>query len=306
MTTKRRKIGLALGGGAARGWVHLGIIRALETHGIKPDVVCGTSIGALVGAAYVTHCHTDFEKWVLSLRKRDIAGLLDFTVSGGGLIEGDRLMKYLRTHIDERISIENLEIPFAAVATELTTGNEVWFQTGNLLEAIRASISLPGLFTPVYQNDKWLADGALVNPVPVSVCRALGAERVIAVDLNSHLYGRVFKAKPAAKPHVESEARSETKSGNGVKRWFNNSMANMFDNNKRRVEPGLFDVLSRSVYIMQDRITRSRMAGDPPDVLLRPDMSDIGLLDFDRAAESIAKGVDCVERHLPMLDVIQH
>ena len=298
MKTKKYKVGLALGGGAARGWAHFGIIRALNEHGIKPDVVCGTSMGALVGAAYVTQCHSRFEEWVLSLRKRDIAGLLDFTINGGGLIEGDRVMKFLRRHIVENIKIENLNLSYAAVATELTTGNEVWFQQGELLDAVRASISLPGLFTPVYLNGRWFADGALVNPVPVSVCRALGAERVIAIDLNGHLYGKMFNTKKQPNAVVKTKSMAV----NGMMRWVNGTLVN----NKDHAVPGVIDVLSRSVYIMQDRITRSRMAGNPPDVLLRPDLSSIGLLDFERAAESIDKGFEVVERHLPALDELYH
>lgn len=301
MTTNNKKIGFALGGGAARGWAHFGIIRALEEQGIKPDIVCGTSIGALVGATYVTRCHRQFENWVLSLRKRDIAALLDFTV-GGGLIEGERLMNFMRKQVSSNPKIEDLDIPYAAVATELTTGNEIWFQSGDLFEAVRASISLPGLFTPVYLNNRWLADGALVNPVPVSVCRALGAERIIAVDLNSRLVGKTFR-----KETLKHET-SEQKQDKNVKRWFTDVLNKLFDsgknNQKNNEGPGIFDVLNSAVIIMEDRITRSRMAGDPPDVLLRPDLSDIGMVDFDRANEAIEKGLDCVKRHLPALDVL--
>ncbi len=297
MTKKKKKIGFALGGGAARGWAHFGIIRALEAHGIKPDIICGTSIGALVGATYATNCHTYFEQWVLSLRKRDIASLLDFTL-GGGLIEGNKLMKLMREQISADIKIEDLAISYAAVATELSTGNEVWFQKGDLFDAVRASISLPGLFTPVYLNHEWLADGALVNPVPVSVCRALGADQIIAVDLNSHVVGKPFRQAKLKKELQDS------KPDNNIKRWFNEASNKLFDNEKNNEGPGIFDVLNSAVTIMQDRITRSRMAGDPPDVLLRPNLSNIGLMDFDRASEAIERGMACVERHLPALDVL--
>lgn len=296
------KIGLALGGGAARGWAHFGIIRALAEQGIKPDVVCGTSIGALVGASYVTGCMDEFENWVSNLRKRDVAAMLDFTV-GGGLIEGDRLMKFLRDEISINANIEDLEISYAAVATELETGNELWFQSGDLLEGVRASISLPGLFTPVCVNGKWLADGALVNPVPVSTCRALGAEQIIAVDLNAHMVGKSFR-KPQ---HHESKNIMVNENSN-IKSWFSEVLDKVLSNNKPDYsdeDPGLFDVLNSAVTIMQDRITRSRMAGDPPDVLLRPNLSDIGMMDFDHAKEAIKKGMTCVNRHLPALEVLE-
>lgn len=297
MTKHKNKIGLALGGGAARGWAHFGIIRSLVKNGIKPDIVCGTSIGALVGASYVTDCMDDFEKWVCGLRKRDIASMLDFTV-GGGLIEGDRLMKFLRNEISIDQNIEQLDIPYAAVATDLVTGNEVWFQEGDLLEAVRASISLPGLFSPVCVKGKWLADGALVNPVPVSVCRALGADKVIAVDLNAYILGKSFN-------NIEEIASCEmnhAKSDN-MKGWFKSVMDKYLNgNSKNYQEPGLFDVLNSALTIMQDRITRSRMAGDPPDLLLRPDLSEIGMMDFDTAEKAIEIANNYVSRHLPALD----
>lgn len=303
MTQNYNKIGLALGGGAARGWAHFGVIRALAEQGIKPDIVCGTSIGALVGASYVTGCMPQFEKWVTSLRKRDVAAMLDFTM-GGGLIEGDRLMSFLRDKITIDAKIEHLEIPFASVATNLATGNEEWFQEGDLLDAVRASISLPGLFTPVCINGKWLADGALVNPVPVSVCRALGAEQIIAVDLNAHMVGKPFRK---TQQHIHSLLSSKNENNN-IKSWFNTVLDKVMSNNQNGEdeEPSLFDVLNSSVTIMQDRISRSRMAGDPPDVLLRPDLSDIGMLDFDHARKAIDKGMICVQRHLPALEVLKN
>ncbi|MDH5445649.1 MAG: patatin-like phospholipase RssA [Gammaproteobacteria bacterium] len=298
------KIGLALGGGAARGWAHFGIIRALREQGIQPDIICGTSIGALVGASYVTNCMEDFEKWVLGLRKRDIAGMLDFTL-GGGLIEGDRLMNFLRQDMSIDIPIEQLDIPFAAIATDLETGNEVWFQEGDLLDAVRASISLPGLFTPVCLKHKWLADGALVNPVPVSVCRALGAEQVIAVDLNAYIIGKSFRKEPAKNTQSKSSSISEITDNNLLK-WIKNTLSSVINSdNKPNDEPGLFDVMNSAIIIMQDRITRTRMAGDPPDVLLRPNLSDIGMLDFHRAKEAIDKGMACVTRHIPSLDILE-
>lgn len=300
MEQNNKKIGFALGGGAARGWAHFGIIHALAEQGIKPDIVCGTSIGALVGASYVTGCMSLFEQWVSSLRKRDVAAMLDFTV-GGGLIEGERLMTFLRNQIAMDAKIENLDIPYAAVATELATGNEVWFQRGDLLDAVRASISLPGLFTPVYLHGKWLADGALVNPVPVSVCRALGADIVIAVDLNAHLLGRPFRF------HQQPQAGAETgkQRVSHARKCFQGVLEKVCNNNfeDENNEPGLFDVLGSAVTIMQDRI--SRMAEESPDVLLRPDLSDISMLDFDHGKQAVEKGIACVQRHLPALDVLR-
>ena len=305
MTKYKQKLGLALGGGAARGWAHFGIIRGLAEQGIEPDIVCGTSIGALVGATFISGHMRQFEEWVLSLRKRDVAAMLDFTV-GGGLIEGERLMQFMRKEFSIDGNIEDFDIAYAAVATELATGNEIWFQDGNLLDAVRASISLPGLFTPVCLQGKWMADGALVNPVPVSVCRALGAEQIIAVDLNAHMVGKPFRKILQHSHHHEPAPPKDTT----MKGWFKSVVDKVMDNNNRHEsaddQPGLFDVLNSAVTIMQDRITRSRMAGDPPDVLLRPDLSDIGLMDFDQANKAIDKGMSCVIRHLPALDVLKN
>ncbi|MDH5408082.1 MAG: patatin-like phospholipase RssA [Gammaproteobacteria bacterium] len=292
------KIGFALGGGAARGWAHIGIIKSLAEHGIKPDIISGTSIGSLVGAAHVLGKLDKLEEWVCSLRRRDVAGMLDFTF-GGGMIQGERLMKFLESHLGENPLIEELPIPFAAVATELTSGNEVWLQQGQLLSAIRASIALPGLFTPVCHENRWLVDGALVNPVPVSLCRALGADYVIAVNLDRYMIGKKFrKQKQVNVAQIEDD---EASSVHSVKTWLSYIQQRFTNNNQQEDIPGLFDVLSTSVYIMQDRITRSRLVGDPPDLLLAPDLSDIGLMDFDHAQEAIDKGIDCVERHAPTL-----
>lgn len=179
----KTRIGLALGGGSARGWAHIGVIRALQDAGIEPDIVCGTSIGALVGAAYVGGELDPLEAWVRSLRLQTVVGFLDFSLTGG-LIKGEKLIGFFRNHFVDR-DIRELARPFGAVATDLQRGREVWLREGPVTDAVRASIALPGLFTPVQLDGRWLVDGGLVNPVPVSLCRAMGADLVIAVDLNT-------------------------------------------------------------------------------------------------------------------------
>ena len=189
MTAPRKpRVGLALGSGSARGWAHIGVIRALEQAGIRPDYVCGTSIGALVGAAYATGELDRFEQWVLGLGVKDVVGFMDVG-SGGGLFKGERLMGFFRDHCADR-PIEQLAMPFAAVATSLHNGAEVWLRSGSTLDAVRASIALPGLFAPVLYEGMVLVDGGLVNPVPVSLARAMGADVLIAVDLSSDVLGR--------------------------------------------------------------------------------------------------------------------
>src|SRR3970040_727886 len=178
---RRPRIGLALGAGGARGWAHLGVIRALDEAGIRAEVVCGTSMGSLVGAAYAAGELDRLEDWALSLGWRDVFGLMDFTWRGG-LIRGKKLFEFMRGRFGLQ-DIAALPIPYCTVATELDTGREVWVRDAHVLDAVRASIAIAGVFAPVLRDGELLVDGALVNPVPVSMCRALGAEVVIAVDL---------------------------------------------------------------------------------------------------------------------------
>jgi len=185
----RPRIGLALGGGVARGWAHIGAVRALRRYGIEPDIVAGSSVGALVGGVHLAGHLAELEDWAKHLTKLKIVSFLDLRLSCGGLIDGSRLVAEMRRHLGDS-RIEGLPLPFVAVATDLVTGHEVWSREGSLVEAMRASFSLPGVFPPVSIDHRWLVDGALVNPVPVSVCRALGAQMVIAVNLSADLIGK--------------------------------------------------------------------------------------------------------------------
>jgi len=290
---RKTRIGLALGGGAARGWAHIGVLRELERLGIVPDIVCGTSAGALVGAIYLCGGLDWFEEWLRGLGRREIVRRLDVTLlGGGGLVEGKRLMEFLRAELGDP-EIEALPRPFAAVAADLGTGRETWLREGPVFSAVRASIALPGLFTPVQWDGRWLVDGGLVNPVPVSACRALGAEVVIAVNVNSdalerhqppHRRSRSESLPPAEDAHFLDRLAAEVRSRAGeiAAQFFGHEGA-----------PGLLDVVAAAVNIMQERITRSRMAGDPPDVLLEPRLGHLGLLEFDRAEEAIEEGHHC-------------
>ena len=286
---RRPRIGLALGSGSARGWSHIGVIRALEKAGYAPDIVCGTSIGALVGAVYSAG-HLDWlENWVRELNWQGVVSLLDFG-TGGGLIGGARLVEFFRKHFNDE-GIEGLGLPFACVATELSSGREVWLREGPVIDAVRASIALPGLFTPSQLNDRLLVDGGLVNPVPVSLCRALGAEVVIAVDLNWDLIGR----RARAEVHTESG----TPSNEEAPSLLTAPLAALLQRFKPQPRtsraaalqsPSMMDVLGTSLNIMQVRITQSRLAGEPADVLIRPRLSDIAAMDFHRGALAIAQG----------------
>jgi len=294
------KIGLALGSGSARGWAHIGVIRALEQMGIRPDIIAGSSIGSLVGGVYASGNLDAFEEWVCRLDSKTIISFVDISWNGGGLIEGEKLFSYFHDHMEDR-EIENLDCSFAAVATDMQTGREVWLDKGLISEAIRASIALPGLFTPARSGDHWYIDGGLVNPVPVSLCRAMGAELVIAVNLNGDIVGRHLQ-----KQHNEQEEPAEEASFLDNEFWnktvdlFKQAMPNekVLKNllTPREKTPGMFEVIANSINIMQDRITRSRMAGDPPDIIIAPHLSHLGLMEFDKADIAIEEGKRSVQR----------
>ncbi len=291
----RRKIGLALGSGSARGWAHIGIIRELEAVGIRPDIVCGASIGALVGGVYVKGQLDLLESWASQMNTLNIVKYFDVRlVIGGGFVEGKRLMDFLRAHFGE-VLIEKLPRPFCAVCTDLKSGREVWIKTGPLWDAIRSSIGIPGFVTPARVGEQWLVDGGLVNPVPVSLCRAMGAEIIIAVNLNSDIVGKHFSGTKSAK-YEPKEASAEAK--------LLDKLAMRLKDRVKSGTPGLLDVLASSINIMQDRITASRLADDPPDVLITPQLATIGMLEFDRAVEAIKEGRAAVRRVVARLEEV--
>ena len=298
MNARRRlRLGLALGSGSARGWAHVGVIRALERAGIRPDLVCGTSIGALVGAAYVAGEIDSFEKWLLNLGVKEVLALLDVRLLGG-MIKGERLMKFIRRNFVDR-PIEELPMPFGAVATDLNTGTEVWLRQGSTMEAVRASIALPALFTPAVREGRVLVDGALVNPVPVSLARAMGADLVIAVDLSSDVLGRRLRE--------EREAEAPAAEVSEWRRKLQERLGTLMPAREEEDEPKLpsiLEVVATSINVMQVRVTRSRMAGDPPDAIIAPRLAHLGLLDFHRAKDAIEAGERAVEAALPSLNAL--
>lgn len=297
MNNTRPCIGLALGSGSARGWSHIGVIRALAGMGINPEVVCGSSIGALVGAALACGRLDALETWLGELSVRDMLKLIDLTLAGGGLIQGNKLAQALCAFVDD-VDIETLKPRFGAVATDLEAGREIWFQSGPALDAVRASMALPGLFLPVEHQGRWLVDGGLVNPTPVSMCRAMGADIVIAVNLNSELTGNRARSESRearlALNLPQSELIRRIVGGLAPIRERVGAILPAADEQPRR--PGIFETMSAAIDIMQDRITRSRLAGDPPDVLISPHLAHMGLLEFDRSEEAIEEGLAAVRR----------
>lgn len=283
-------LGIALGSGSARGWAHIGVIRGLAEAGIEPDIVCGCSIGALVGAAYVNGDIDALEQWVAALDWKGVLGLLDVSFNGG-LIKGNKLIDFFGRHFVDH-DFDALEKPFACVATDLESGREVWLREGSVAAAVRASIAMPGLFTPALREGRLLVDGALVNPVPVSLCRALGADLVIAVDLGSERPGRGHH--PADAAPAESW-RQKLLNGFGL------APGNGRPAEDHEALPSLIEVLAGSLQIMQVRIARSRLAGEPADVMLAPRLGQFRTMDYHRGAEAIAEGYAEVERMLPAI-----
>jgi NTE family protein len=298
------RIGLALGSGAARGWSHIGIVEALAEAGIEPDIVCGCSIGALVGAALVAGELPALKDFAQSLTWPQIARMLDVRLTGGGLIAGREIVALLRK-LKISAPIASYSKPFAAVATDLETGREIWLREGPIEEAVRASISIPGILSPARLADRWLVDGGLVNPVPVSVCRALGADVVIAVNLNGDIVGR----------YATDNHQRTAGSAPGAPPEFVQRLVNQVPTAWRQqasvilpklvspapTSPGYFEVLMTSINVMQDQITRARLAGEPPHVMLVPRLGHIGLMEFNRAEETILEGRAVVEHALPLL-----
>jgi len=301
-TLREPVIGIALGGGSARGWAHLGILKKLDEAGVRPKVVVGTSIGAVVGGAWAAGKLSELETFARGLTKRSMLGMMDWSLPGSGLLSGDRLRRALEERFRGAV-IEDLPVKFAAIATELKTGHEIWLTRGSITDAMRASYALPGIFVPVNIAGRWLMDGALSNPVPVSVARALGADMIIAVNLHTDVLGRSgvihehggMEALPEAPSPEQDEARRSLFSAvrGRIFRPFGPAAASPADN-----RPGILAVMLDAFNVTQDRIARSRLAGDPPDITVGPKIGGIGLSEFHRASEAIAAGEAAVAKVL--------
>lgn len=290
----KQGIALALGGGAARGWAHIGVLRALDEAGIEIDMIAGTSIGALVGGCYLAGKLDELEEFARSLTKRRIFGLLDINIGGGGLFGGMKLNARLQEHL-AGITFSDLPKPLVCVASEIRTGHEIWLSRGSLVTAMRASYALPGVFEPVICNKRVLVDGALVNPVPVSVCRAHEQRLVVAVNLHYDLFGRaaVIKHDADMSPVDDADARPS-------KRLVVDKGAS-----DREARLGVMGVMVEAFNIIQDRISRARLAGDPPDMSILPKLGHIGLSEFYRADEAISIGYEATRAQLVEIGRLQ-
>lgn len=309
--TTKPKIGIALGSGGARGWIHIGVLQALKDEGMEPDIVAGCSMGALVGGAYAAGWLGDLEEWALTISRLDIVRFLDVDITNGGLIDGNRIKQFF-LDLKGDMSISDLEKPYMAIATDLNTGREVWLQEGSLFDAVRASVSIPGVLTPFQINGKWLVDGGLTNPVPVSACRALGADIIIAVNPNANILEfrhRAIRKKREDKFAQNKKAAEEPHTA--VLDRLLGSVPDVVSDRIKAITPnflmpgaqplGYIDVVSSSIDIMTDLIMRSRLAGEPPHIMLDPQLGSFGTIEFNRASEAIVEGRRIVQEALPTL-----
>ncbi len=291
---RKVKIGLALGSGAARGWSHIGVINALQRLGIEIDIVAGCSIGSLVGAAYSCGKLPELETWVRSFSYWDVLRLMDLSWQRGGLLRGERVFNHYR-QVMPLSDFADCQRPFGAVATNLSTGREIWFTEGDIHLAVRASCSMPGLMAPVPHNGYWLVDGGVVNPIPISLTRAMGADIVIAVDLqhDAHLMQQDLMPVNTHSDETSSEERV----------WHERLRERLgrFTARKLVAAPTAMEIMTTSIQVLENRLKRNRMAGDPPDILIQPFCPQISTLDFHRAEAAITAGVQAVEKKMDEL-----
>lgn len=257
----QRKIGLALGGGAARGLAHIGVLEVLEREGIPIDMISGTSAGAVIGALYAQGKDAIVIKSLaVDMSWKRLASLVDITLSRTGFIQGKRIKSLLEQVLGGDIQFADLKMPFACVATDIMTGEEVVISQGPVLEAVRASISVPGVFTIARWKGRYLVDGGLVNPLPVRVLKEMGADFVIAVNVL---------------PDVSNRAPRKRKGK----------------------APGIINILIQSLYIASYSLVRS--STQDADILIEPQLADIAFSDFHRAEECIARGVSAAQDAIP-------
>ncbi|MDX9745810.1 MAG: patatin-like phospholipase family protein [Syntrophales bacterium] len=297
---KEKRIGLALGSGSARGWSHIGVIQCLLDAGIPIHLVCGSSMGAVVGGAYAAGILDALEDFAREFSWIDFLKFMDVSLSRRGLLEGDNITNFFREIISDKM-IENLPLPYGAVAVDLLSGEEICFRKGPLLDAMRASFSLPGLFTPFERGQQWLIDGGLVNPVPVSLCRAMEADLVIAVNLNDDILGKNFSRKNSRINNGLHDKLFDVLHSDFLRN--NLSFIKRFERPDEKTEktPNMIEVMANAIYIMQDRITRQRLLEDRPDILISPRLSAIGLLEFHKAREAIEAGWESTNSLIPSI-----
>lgn len=293
---QKRKLGLALGSGGARGWAHIGAIRALEEIGVEPDVIAGCSMGAVVGAAWAAGKLDALEEFARNMTRAAFLAHFDLRLTGGGLVRGRAIMEALEEMgLPDRF--EKLDRPFIAVATDMSTGHEVWMQDGSLLDAVRGSIAIPGFFAPHHVEGRWLLDGGVINPVPSSACRALGADITIAINPNGRDDGRIWA------PDAASEGFFERLGEAGLIAQLPPALREFWTTREPRPEPpNYFEVVSAAIDILTEYLRKTRAASDPPHFALELDLRHITFIEMFRAAEAIEAGRDVVMAHREALE----
>ncbi|WP_457596529.1 patatin-like phospholipase family protein [Hydrogenimonas sp.] len=278
----KKRVSLVLGSGGARGYAHIGVIEVLEALGYEIVSISGASMGALVGGLYACGALDRYKAWVLELDALDVASLLDFSFKAGGMIEGEKVFGKLEEMVGQR-RIEELPIRFTAVATDIVRKKEVWFQRGDLLRAVRASIAIPSVFTPVEMEGMVLVDGGALNPLPVAPTQADLSDLTIAVNLYAEL------PVPATNPSAQTLRRRER---------IESKVRELVLQAREKRSFSLFEVLDKTFDTMQDALTRYRIGGYPPDVMIDISMDVCGTFDFHRADEVIEAGREAAYRVL--------
>lgn len=294
-----KSLGLALGSGGARGWAHIGVIKALTEAEIPINYVAGTSIGAFVGGAYVAGRIRELESFVRQLDWKMVLSYFDLVFPNQGLLDGNKIYDLLYSQIQD-LKIEDAPIPFCCVATDLISGQELRLRSGLVADAIRASISMPGVFTPFKQNSTYLGDGGIVNPVPVNVVREMGADVILAVNLN-HNYGTEIPVEMAEPDEPDNSdliaAMGEQynlltqKVAAKLEQWLPQENSDL----------NIFDIIGTTINIMEQRVTSLNLELDPPDLLIEPNLCGYGIFDFDKATEIIGEGYRKTQSLLPKL-----
>ncbi len=311
---KSRTLGLALGGGSSRGWAHIGVIKALSDADIRVDYIAGVSIGAFVGAFFCAGKLALLEEYTRQLNWRSILTSFDPVFPKSGLLDGKKLTQLISDQKDMQ-SFAQLAHPLRIVTTDLLSGREVVLNSGNLAEAVRASVAVPGILTPVKYNDCLLVDGALVNPVPVNIVKQMGADCVIAVDLNvNRASERAARRKKQTRREalkaflMESNSSSSEKLGSNqfikkLQKYFKSTDSAIRERlfqwlSSEEPLPNIFDIFGTSFSIMQERIATINALVNPPELTVKPQLGHLKFLDFDQAESTIREGYAATEPHI--------
>ena len=288
------RLGLALGSGGARGWAHVGVLLALRDLGIRPDVVAGTSMGALIGAVWAADCLDDLDVWARAQTRADILKFMDFSFSGGGLMNGSAVMRVL-SDLGVPETFDALKYPLIVVATDMATGREIWMQRGSVHDAVRGSVAIPGVVSPHWHEGRWLLDGGLINPVPTSACRALGADITIAVNPNAKPEEALWTQPAASGSFWEQLSQNALLSR--IVTPLQGILPESTATEAKMLPPNYAEVVSVSIDIMTEFVRKARAASDPPHLTLNAHLGRISLMEMHRAGEAIDEGRAMVADH---------